>query len=157
MRYCVLSRYEINFPYESHLTVFCIVCGSRNEGIFSPHTERREIFDHEFKNLLRQLNGYLEALNQLAENHPRMREVSIAFSKANILFPDATIKIQNCPPQLGTIIMTIKTAGIVFSRTEEINMLIRIINKADSIKIYAETGNIVCMAAVFQEVYTSLY
>lgn len=115
------------------------------------------MFDHEFKNLLRQLNGYLEAPNQLAENHPRMREVSIAFSKANSLFPDATIKILNCPPQLGTIIMTIKTAGIVFSRTEEINMLISIINKADSIKIYAETGNIVCIAAVFQEVYTSLY
>ena len=109
--------------------------------------------DHEFHDLLRQLNRYLEAPKQFLENPSRINDVRTAFTYANTLFPDARIELRDDPLQLGALILHIEMFDANISGDKEIRAFIEIIHNADNFEIYATPVHGICFSAVYQDAY----
>ena len=106
--------------------------------------------DEEFQSILDQLGKYLATDKTFVNNTFRVTEIQKAVAMATELFPDATIRLQDDPLQMGAAILVIEDYAIGATGTTEINLFSEIIKLADNFEFYSVDDETVRFTAVFQ-------
>lgn len=108
--------------------------------------------DAEFQSILDQLSAYLKANKKFIINPMRKADFEKAISIAMELFPDAEIKTEDDPLEMGSGILVITSFDVGARGEREINLWSELIKLADNFEIIHDKGDDVRFALLFQHV-----
>ena len=108
----------------------------------------------EFMNLMKEVEGYLEASKDclFAENPARMADIQEAVSIASSLFSDAQLSFSDDPLYLGSMALRIDFYDMIVSGKDEIERFNKLISKADNFEIGAIGNEKTRMSIMFNGV-----